>query len=1126
MEFMNTINYWRNSIADAERCNLDFSKLPDSFDVELPRLKDGLLLNSKEIARFFAIEEFKERSIISVIIAPVIMQAKKEHGEGKSKIPIVIPFLIPAKLDKLGNLSIDEGIYPWIPREYLEPCNKDIVVGSLDDMDTFLSKNTMDVASWSEYWKYCESFFTAVSGNVFQDYSHEQLVVLDRAKIGIYTARQGMASGILNLYDNIIKSGISNELLKNYSSLEDVERRSLLDKHEFDAQSYRHLGQMNKFSASESQREALHHLFMLEEGDILAVNGPPGTGKTTLLQSIISSSWINAAYKKDNPPIIVVSSTNNQAVTNVIDSFGVSGNFDHILGERWIPNVQSYGLYLVSQNAYRKETWHSLTNGLKNADEFANKFESQEFISTAEQYFLQKYNNWTNAKFNSLSMAIEDIHSKLCQQVDKQHVIIKSYFDYESIIQEQINNYPKGIDFVIEECQALHNENFTELEFVKQLDIEWTNYLLMEPWWFSSLNFFPFKKHVQNKKKLRDKLFILQHELHGVDENNISEYIQDIKFNLQERQRDIEQKLIVLQQIQERFESIKLQWKKLCIELKLDPEISKISLFEWLDCHYRYPNFFLATHYWECCWLLEVKNKDSTRRSRKSQEEKWRRYAKLTPCMVVTLHMLPKFFSAYYNGQNIPLDNFIDLLIIDEAGQVSPEVAGASFVLAKKALLIGDTKQIEPVWSIPKAIDVHNLVKAKIAENIEQALEYIENKGISASSGSAMVIAQQRSRFQKFDVGGMYLLEHRRCLPEIISYCNELAYGGHLKLLRNSIKSGYQLPHIGYAHVNGIMRRNGGSLSNEFEAQAIANWIADNQEHLSNMYPEIELKNIIAIITPFSKQWQLINERLKKIGIHGLTVGTVHALQGAERPIIIFSTVYDTTYQSTYFFDRKINLLNVAVSRAKDSFLVFGNMSVFDMKSNSPSGLLARYLFAKETNEIKNVCQDRFFEKNSADIVQHLHDLTAHRQQLKNCILSCAREVHIISPYLSSVAIEADKLIETFKRGILNGTKITVYTDSQLSLQREPYITNFKKAQQLLSESGVILRIVKRIHNKTIWVDKKILIEGSFNWLSAVRDPSSEWCRYESSLVYQGDKVSKMIDKVYLDLQSRILPDS
>ena len=50
--------------------------------------------------------------------------------------------------------------------------------------------------------------------------------------------------------------------------------------------------------------------------------GPPGTGKTTFLQSVVADMYVKSALKRERAPIIVAASTNNQAVTNIIDSFG------------------------------------------------------------------------------------------------------------------------------------------------------------------------------------------------------------------------------------------------------------------------------------------------------------------------------------------------------------------------------------------------------------------------------------------------------------------------------------------------------------------------------------------------------------------------------------------------------------------------------------------------------------------------------------------------------------------------------------------------------------------------------------------------------------------------------------
>lgn len=159
---------------------------------------------------------------------------------------------------------------------------------------------------------------------------------------------------------------------------------------------------------------------------------------------------------------------------------------------------------------------------------------------------------------------------------------------------------------------------------------------------------------------------------------------------------------------------------------------------------------------------------------------------KLTPCIVSTLFMLPKKMQvARRDEKNFSrnyLYDFADLLIVDEAGQVLPEVAGASFALGKQALVIGDQLQIEPIWSIPESIDIGNLHAAELLGKEEDAYERLCQSGRSAASGSVMQIAQRLSRYH-YDpemARGMFLYEHHRCFDEIVSYCNALCYQGKL----------------------------------------------------------------------------------------------------------------------------------------------------------------------------------------------------------------------------------------------------------------------------------------------------------------------------------------------------------
>jgi len=108
------------------------------------------------------------------------------------------------------------------------------------------------------------------------------------------------------------------------------------------------------------------------------------------------------------------------------------------------------------------------------------------------------------------------------------------------------------------------------------------------------------------------------------------------------------------------------------------------------------------------------------------------------------------------------------------------------------------------------------------------------------------------------------------------------------------------------------------------------------------------------LFTPFASQKGELSKALLSAGykVNDIKLGTVHALQGAERNIILFSSVYSDADEGGMFFekDNKPNMLNVAVSRAKDSFILFGDTRIFDATKNTPSGILKKHLNVYELN--------------------------------------------------------------------------------------------------------------------------------------------------------------------------------
>jgi len=154
----------------------------------------------------------------------------------------------------------------------------------------------------------------------------------------------------------------------------------------------------------------------------------------------------------------------------------------------------------------------------------------------------------------------------------------------------------------------------------------------------------------------------------------------------------------------------------------------------------------------------------------------------------------------------------------------------------------------------------------------------------------------------------------------------------------------------------------GGSRGNPGEARRIAQWLSAERENILHYARQTDpklvdksdeevLKTSVGIITPFIKQATLIRTELRRQGIDGLTVGTVHSLQGDERLLVLFSSVYGMNDKGIgKFYDRGPNMLNVAVSRAKDSFIVFGHSEVFGTENRgAPSGLLRQRLAMDES---------------------------------------------------------------------------------------------------------------------------------------------------------------------------------
>jgi hypothetical protein len=483
--------------------------------------------------------------------------------------------------------------------------------------------------------------------------------------------------------------------------------------------------------------------------------------------------------------------------------------------------------------------------------------------------------------------------------------------------------------------------------------------------------------------------------------------------------------------------------------------------------------------------------------------------------------MAGRFFGTRENLREPP----VDVLFYDEAGQLSPEQGAPIAALGKKLVSIGDTAQLEPYSSIPPHVDEARMIDAGlIKKNDQSAFERILKRGLSASSNSFMELAISACNREDGAIIGGDLLEHRRSVPEIISYCNELSYRGRLNPERPSLKKRV-LPPFLLVEVRGECARLGVSLKNRVEARAIASWLKENEGKIRQFYSNKKIENILAIITPFSAQVDELKKLLSS-KYPDLTIGTIHSLQGAERDIVLFSSVYDEHQKGENALDRDSRILNVSVSRARDSFIVFGAKASFTAKSSeiSPSTLLGKYLFSYTGGELSNADEDEvpfIFQKTKRIEISTLEE---HQDILKASFMIAKKRVVIVSPTISVHAIMHDKLSEIIKKVVSRGVEVLIFTDEDLDLVNGELKPPAIEGRQVLIESGAQVMVCQQIHNKLISVDDELLVTGSFNWLSAVRRSGSRYQKFEtSSYTFGKDYASEIISKYTSELYKRVV---
>ncbi len=258
-----------------------------------------------------------------------------------------------------------------------------------------------------------------------------------------------------------------------------------------------------------------------------------------------------------------------------------------------------------------------------------------------------------------------------------------------------------------------------------------------------------------------------------------------------------------------------------------------------------------------------------------------------------------------------------DVVVIDEASQCTlPAVLPLAF-RAKQIVIVGDPNQLPPVVTLPS--DELEQIPESVGLTMRELGERRQRYGVDSCY----------SAFRNLVDDELFLDEHYRCHPDIAGFCDDEFYSGRLNVLTNTRRAAAPpVTGLSWQQVSGIAApgKTGGRV-NAAEVDAIVDWVVEHMPAL------IGAGSDLGIVTPFVAQASLMRAQLDRAidrptrEALRLRIGTAHTFQGAERDVMLFSTVVaDGVPEGTIgWLERNRYLVNVAVSRARLALVVFGD---------------------------------------------------------------------------------------------------------------------------------------------------------------------------------------------------------
>lgn len=253
----------------------------------------------------------------------------------------------------------------------------------------------------------------------------------------------------------------------------------------------------------------------------------------------------------------------------------------------------------------------------------------------------------------------------------------------------------------------------------------------------------------------------------------------------------------------------------------------------------------------------------------------------------------------------------IGWLLVDEAGQATPQAAVGALWRARRAVLVGDPLQLEPIVTVSDAVLEHMRTRYQVDAHWLPNRQSAQTLADQATSWGRMAGPKDRKCWV-----GLPLVVHRRCDKPMFDLANRIAYDGAMVYGTIAPDASKETPArlaTGWVHVCG---------------HSSGNWVDNEGRALERLLALLDADDVpvdsIAVITPF----QDVRNQLK-IRLRGkITHGTIHTMQGKEAAVIILVLGGNSENGGARNWAvSQPNLLNVAATRAKRRLYVIGDRS-------------------------------------------------------------------------------------------------------------------------------------------------------------------------------------------------------